>query len=56
MNVHIEMSKEEFAALQTPEQRKECRAEAAGFLKIAIEDLLPLGNVIEHARKVNWGY
>ncbi len=56
VKVHIEMSKEEFVTLQIPEKWKEFRADAVGFLKIAIEDLIPLDHVIEHARRVNWGH
>ena len=49
------MSNEEFAALQIPETVGRVPSDAVGFLKIAIEDLLPLDHVIEHARKANWG-
>ena len=34
----------------------EVRADAIGFLKTAIVDLIPSDHVIEHAKKVNWGY
>ncbi len=54
VKVHIEMVKEEFATLLIPEKWKEFRA--VGFLKMAIENFLPLDHVIEHARKVNWGF
>ncbi len=56
VKIHIDMSKEEFVTLRIPETWKEFRADAVGFLKIAIEDLIPLDHVIEHARKVNWGH
>ena len=56
LKVFIEMSKEEFASLQMPDKWKEYRVDAVGFLKTAIEDLLPLDHVIEHARKVKWGH
>ena len=39
-----------------PEKWRKVRADAAGFLKFALEDLVPSDMIIEHAKKVNWGY
>ena len=51
IHVFIEISKEEFITLKMPEKWKELRADAVGFLKKVVEELVPLDHIIEHAKK-----
>ena len=56
IRVFVEFAIVEFLSPGMPEKWREVRADAASFLKFALEDLVPSDMIIEHAKKVNWGY